>query len=201
MTGLHLVDTGKGGGARHHGLHQLVIQTGGGELARHFGVGEQHLEFGTEHQRAVDLGPVQRFDAEAVAHQHQTVFFAVIQREGEFAAQMRQGAVQAEARIEMQDDFGVTLGLEARAGCGQFGAYALVIVELAVLGQHQAAVGANKRLPAACLVQVDNRQPGMAEADAVHAPASRNRRGRGDIEWPPSPPGFQDRPGGRGRRI
>ena len=44
VAGLHLVDSGEGGAAGHHRLHQLMEQPFGGEAPLHGRMGEQHLE-------------------------------------------------------------------------------------------------------------------------------------------------------------
>ena len=71
------------GGTRHDGLHQLMIDTRRIEFPLHFGMGEQHLQFRAEHQHPVRFSPVERLDAEAIPHQHQTFGRSVVESKGE----------------------------------------------------------------------------------------------------------------------
>ncbi len=164
LDGVHAFERG---GAGHDGLHQLMEKTLGAETPRNLGMGEHRLELGTEDQRAVDLRPVQRLDAEAIAHEHQSIALAVIQGEGELAPQVAHHVLHAQARIKVQHQLRVALGAKARAARGQVGAQALVVVKLAVVRQHEPAVAGHEWLPAAVFVQVDDGQPRVAEADAA----------------------------------
>ncbi len=68
----------------------------------------------------------------------------------------------------MQDDLGITPGVESRPPGCEIGSDALIVVEFAVLGQHQVPVRGDEWLPATFLVQVDDGQAGMAESDTFH---------------------------------
>src|SRR5690606_3284671 len=111
------------------------------------------------------LRPVERLDAEAVAYQEQGVFLFVIKCEGELAAQRRQRAGDAEAGVKVQHQFGIALAAKASTLRREIRADALVVVQLPVLGQHEAFVRGAERLPPALFIKVDDRQAGMTEAD------------------------------------
>ena len=67
--------------------------------------------------------------------------------------------------IQTQEDLGIAFGLEANATGGEIGADALKVVELAVVSHQNLAVIGEKRLASAVLVEIDDRQTGMAEAN------------------------------------
>ena len=105
-------------------------------------MGEQHLQFGTEHQTLRRHRPVLRFDAEAIPHQVEAVFGPIKQGEGELTAQEGQGRLQALALIQPQQDLGIALAAEAHPLGGEVSPDPLKVVELTVVGhQHLTVIG------------------------------------------------------------
>ena len=142
MAGLHLMHPGEGCGAGNHGLHQLVEQTLRGEASLDRRMGEQHLQFGTEHQTLRRHRPVLRFDAEAIPHQVEAVFGPIKQGEGKLTAQEGQGRLQALALIQPQQDLGIALAAEAHPLGGEVSPDPLEVVELTVMShQHLTVIG------------------------------------------------------------
>ena len=106
---------------------------------------------------------VQRLDAEAVARQEQRLLVAVPQREREHAAEALD-AVLAPRLPGVHDDLGVAARAEDVAERLQLGDQLLVVVDLAVEDDDDAAVLVEQRLLAGR--EVDDRQAAVAEADA-----------------------------------
>ena len=123
----------------------------------------QRLEFGGERNAVRQQPVVQGLDPQPIAGEQQTLGAAVPGGEGEHADQSAEagGSLGCE---KTHQHFGVA----ARAqGPGQSGAQALVIVELAVVGQH---LRAEHHGLMAAVRQIQNRQPAVRQGDARLAP-------------------------------
>src|SRR5690606_8991338 len=140
MAGLDLVYAAEGSGAGNDRLHQLVKESVRLELAGNVRVGEQRLQFGTEYDAFAGLCPVERLDAEAVAHQEQGVLLLIVEGKCEFAAQLGQRAGKPEAGVEVQHQLRIALAAKAGALGREVCADTLVVVKLPVLGEHEALV-------------------------------------------------------------
>ena len=163
----HLPDPLEGGRAGNDRLHQLMVEAGGIEATRHLGMGEEDLQLGAEDEGIARQRVIEGLDAESIADQGEDVLLAIIEGEGELAAQLREHGFDADARREVQHDLGVALRDEACAAGRKLRANASVVVELAVLREQIASVLTREGLTPAVLVEVDDRESRMAHADAV----------------------------------
>ena len=95
----------------------------------------------------------------------------VIEREGEFTAQLRQGRLQTLLLVEAQEDLGIALAAEANTAGRQVGANPLEVIELTVVGHQdprtRVRLSAQERLACPGLIQVNDREAGMAEAHST----------------------------------
>ena len=107
---------------------------------------------------------VQRLDAERVARQQQGLFGCIPQGKGVHAAQVLQHG-RAFGLVQVQQDFGVGFGAEDVALRFELAAQFAVVVDLAVEGDDELAVGAVHRLRAA-LGEVDDGQAAVAQGDS-----------------------------------
>ena len=107
---------------------------------------------------------MQRLLAQAVAGEDQLSFRLVVDGESEHAAQLLD-AVGAHVFVEMNDDFGVAVGLEAMALFFELGAEFEEVVNLAVENGPCAAVFVENRLMASG--EVDDAESAHAETGAV----------------------------------
>jgi hypothetical protein len=136
--------------------------------------GDQRLQFGREDHAALAAEEVQRLDAERVAGQVHAAAVLVQHREREHAAEPLQ-RVRAPAPPGLEHHLGVAVGSEGDAGLGQLGPQFLVVVELAVVADRQAALG--ERL-VRFRRQVDDRQPAVRQVRAHVTVVERvHRRG------------------------
>ena len=125
---------------------------------------DERLELGSEDEPAFrQQRIVQRLDAEPVARQEQRFAVAVPQRESEHSAEPLD-AILAPLLPRMDDDLGVALGPEDVAEARELGDQLLVVVDLAVVDDDDAAVLVEQRLLPRR--QIDDRQPAVAETDA-----------------------------------
>jgi len=124
----------------------------------------QHLEFGTEGERAVGQQRVEhRLDRQAVARHEKGVAVTVVQGKGEHAAKALH-AVLAPGFPGVDDDLGVAAGVEDVAQGFELGYQFLEVVDLAVEDDRHRTVLVEQRLLAGG--EVDDRQPPMRERDA-----------------------------------
>ena len=121
-------------------------------------------------QHGAVLGPavVQRFLADPVAGQPQHLLLAVPGGQREHAVAALQGFVHAPLGDRRQQHLGVGMAVEAMAQRGQRLAQGMVVVDLAVEGQHPASVGRDHRL-VAFRAQVQDRQAPVRQ----HHPGGR----------------------------
>ena len=125
----------------------------------------QRAQLGAEQQGAVGDRPVERFHADAVAHQAQGAGLPVEQREGEHAGKALDGAFRPPFEEGRQHHLGVGMSAKAMAAAFQLRAQLLKIIDLAVVDDDVAAIGRVHRLRAG-LAQVDDGKPPMPERDA-----------------------------------
>ena len=123
---------------------------------------EQRFQFGAEDQHAVvEHRVVERLHAQAVACQEQRLAVAIRYREREHPAKALHARF-APSLPRVNDHFGIAAGAEHMAQRLQFGNQFLVVVDLAVVDDRDAAVFVVQRLLAGR--QIDDRQPPVAEA-------------------------------------
>ena len=201
------------GGASRHGADALPDGEGLGHaaqqmeaddargigIARYGATGQQRLGLRGEAQGPAIVGIVERLDAERIAGQQEPALPRIPQAEGEHAAQ-RLDHGRAALLVELQHHLGVGVGTEATALGFELGLELAVIVDLAVEGDGERAVGAVHRLRAA-LGKIDDGEPPVGEADpavgrqpvaaavgaarrhaGVHAPELGAIDRRGDVE-------------------
>ena len=129
----------------------------------------QPLELRGEDDRPVrQLADIERLHAQPVAGEEQGVLIGIVEREGEHAVEPGE-AVRPPLPPGGEDDFGVALGLEMVALDLQLGANLAEIVDLAIIGDDQPAIGGQHRLRRG-LGKIDDREAAMAEADARRGP-------------------------------
>ena len=109
------------------------------ELRRPARVGAQRLELGTEQQPAVELGPVERLDAEPVADEVERPFAAVPQHDREHADQAIDGRFDAPDCGSLDNDLGVAMSAEAPSGGFEFRPHFVGVVDFAIVGNDKAA--------------------------------------------------------------
>ena len=131
------------------------------EAAIQLRVRHQHLQFGTEQQRAVvEQAVEQRLDAHAVARHEQRALRAVVHGKRKHAAKAMH-AVLAPGPPGVHDHLGIAAGAEAVAQRFEFRHQLLEVVDLAVEHHRDAAVLVEHRLLAAG--DVDDRQTPVAQ--------------------------------------
>ncbi len=114
-------------------------------VARNPAAREQCLDLRGEAERPAVVCGVERLDAVGVAGEKELAPLLVPDRESEHAAQPVHHR-SAVARVEVQQRFGIGGRAEAHALGLEFGAQRPVIVDLAVEGDDDVAVGAGHRL-------------------------------------------------------
>lgn len=114
-------------------------RSGGLDLDRDGAARHQRLDLRSEAEGAAVIGIVKRLDPQRIARDEQFLPPRIPDREGIHAAHALQH-VRAAPLIELEQHFAVALAGEHRALGDQLGADRLVIVDLAIEGQHQAAV-------------------------------------------------------------
>src|SRR5690606_7960245 len=150
-----------------HGLHQLMEQALWRDVAAYLRMREQRLDLRSEHQLVAGVRPEQRLHAEAVAYQRESIGFTVVQRERELAAQVLERALKPVPLCELEDQLAVALRAKAMTARGEVCAQSPVVVEFAVTHREKPAVARAERLACALSVEVDDRQPHVAEPDAA----------------------------------
>ena len=150
-------------GFRHAAQKVEAHDAGRVGIARHRAAGKQCLGLRGKAQRPAVVRPVERLDAERIARQQQLARARVPQAEGEHAAQSPDHR-RAAIGIELQQHLGVGFAVELVALGLQLRAQFAVVVDFAVEGDREPAVGALHGL-GATLRQVDDRQPPMGKAD------------------------------------
>ena len=148
------------------------------DFAREPRLGQEGLGLGGERQ-AIAIEPVvQRLLAESIPGDEQPLSRRVPQGEREHPVEAFH-ARRTPLPVGGEDDLGVALAAEGVAPGRQLGLQLAVVVDLAVVGDGERAVGGAHRLRAAG-AEVDDRQSAMAEAHravAVHAVAVRAAMG------------------------
>ena len=107
---------------------------------------------------------MQRLLAQPVARENELAFRLVVNRKTEHAAQFLH-AFRAHLFVEMNDDFGIGLGVEAMTALFQFGAELRKIVDFAIEDDPRAAVFVEYRLVAAG--KVDDAEAAHSEPGAI----------------------------------
>jgi hypothetical protein len=153
-----------GPGVRHIAQREISLDGARVDLLAQAAMGHQALQLGAEQQPAV-LGQrvVQRLHAQAVAGHEKAVAAAVVNHEGEHAAQVVH-AILAPVLPGAHDGFGIALGAEHVAVAAQFVHQLQVVVDLAVEHQRHRLVVVEDGLLAGR--DVDDRQAAVAETHA-----------------------------------
>ena len=126
-------------GGRHVAEAQVRQERVAIELRRPAPVGAQRLELGAEQQPSVELGPVERLDAEAVAHEIKRPFAPVPKRHREHADQTFDGRFDTPDRGPLDNHLGVAMPAEPPSGRFEFRAQFVGVVDFAVVGNDKAA--------------------------------------------------------------
>ena len=135
------------------------------EVARRRRMLEDRLDLGAEEHALRQQRVVQRLDAEPIAGEEELAPARVPDREGEHPVQALD-ARGALLLVEVDDRLGVGRGPEAVPARLEPGAQLAVVVDLAVVGDPDRPVLVGHRLMAGGR-EVDDREPPMAERDAL----------------------------------
>ncbi len=165
------------GGARVAGVAegQVLPQDVEVRLAPQPGIGTQGLDLAGEEQDAARrLGVIERLDAEGIANQPQRPLAPIPDGEGEHAVQALDEALAFIEPPEEQD-LAVAGGTEDGAPSFERFAQLAEVVDLAVVAQHEPAVGRFHRLGGP-VAEVEDREPHMPQGGLgprvfEHAPA------------------------------
>src|SRR6185312_4091455 len=130
------------------------------ELSLDQSAGEDRLDLRREHEPVGHARHVQRLDPEPVAPGDQQALRLVVEQEGELSAQMLE-AVEPMFLVQIDDDLGIALGLEAVALRLERAPDPLEIVNFAIRRKDDAAVLADHRLLAGD--EVDDGEPRMRD--------------------------------------
>ncbi len=132
---------------------------------RHSGQRLERLQLGGEHDAPVLPSPIERLDAEPVAHQAEPALLAVEHGEGEHADQALDGRAHAPCGDRLDDDLRIGVAPEAAAERFKLGPELRRAIDLAVIGDDIAAAGRRHGLRAGGR-KIDDGKPRMAEGDA-----------------------------------
>src|ERR1039458_2535976 len=165
VSGRELMNSGKrGNGIGHISVIKIFEQSLGVDYGEFGRDGEDRFDFGSEVKISVVERIVKRLLAQAVAGEGQFAFGLIVDGEGEHATQFLD-AVGAHLFVEMNNDFGVGVGVKAMAAAFELGAEFGKVVNLAVENDPCAAVFVEDRLMAAG--EVDDTEAAHAETSAV----------------------------------
>ena len=183
MAGFQHVHVLHQGGRGVHGLVAQVVHQGiGVHAAGHQAGSQQGPHFRSEGEVLVATVVVQGFDAQAITGDEELLRVLVQHREGEHAFQARQ-AGRAPMQVGRQEHLGIRVGAEGirNRGALQLGTQRTVVVDLAVEGDHVAAIGRAEGLVSAG-TEVDDAEAAMAQhgiATNVHTSGIRTAMGHG----------------------
>jgi hypothetical protein len=152
---------------RHIAVAQIARQCGAIQLRLPVRVGGQRLQLRAEQQRrtlrGILLGPVDRLDAEPVAHQPDFALLAVPQRKGEHADEARDSFFHAPGDAGLQQHFGIRCATEVNSR--KIARHIGGVEDLAVVADDETFIGAQHRLRAG-FGQVDNGEAAMTQRQA-----------------------------------
>ena len=154
----------RGNGIGHVSVVKIFEQALGVDYGEFGGNGEDRFDFRSEVEISVVERIVKRLFAKAVAREGQFAFGLIVDGEGEHATQFLD-AVGAHFFVEMNNDFGVGVGVEAMAAAFELGAEFGKVVNLAVENDPCAAIFVEDGLMASG--EVDDAEPAHAETSAV----------------------------------
>ena len=146
-----LVDVAEHGRGRGHiAVAQRPPRSRRGSTSRrNDGMRHQRAQFRAEQQRAVLNGPVERLHADAVAHQMQHALAPVEHREGEHADEALRPRPSTPHCMKAASITSVSeVPRKEWPSAGELRAQVLEVVDLAVVGDDEAAVGGMHRLRA-----------------------------------------------------
>ena len=116
------------------------------DLRRPARVRTQRLQLGAEQEQRAELAPEQRLEADPVAGQGHGAGGAVPDGEREHADEPAQGRLDPPGGASLDQDLGIRMPAEGPPRRGQLGPQLGMIVDLAIVGQHQTAAGRDHRL-------------------------------------------------------
>src|SRR5208337_3007584 len=165
MPGRKFMNSGERGNGIGNVAEIKIFEQGLGIDFGEFGSdGEDRLDFGCEVKIPFVKRVVQRLLAQAVARQDQLALGLVVDGEGKHAAQFLD-AVGAHFFVEMNDDFGIGVGVEAVAAVFELRAKFGKVVDLAVVNDPGAAVFVENGLMASG--KVDDGEAAHAETSTI----------------------------------
>ena len=149
---------------RHVPVTEIRSQRGPVDLSREPGRRPQRLQLRREHQRVAADPVVERLFTQRVAGEVQDTFLAVPQGKREHAVGPAQGLGRPEACGELEQHLGVGPTADDDTRALDVGPQRVMVVDLAVEHEHEAAVGRHHRLGAGRR-EVDDREAPEPERD------------------------------------
>ncbi len=149
--------------------HVAEAQEGGDgvriDLRAPVGMAVQRLQLRAEQERAPGAAPIERLDPEPVADQRELALLAIPQRQREHPLAFAQCRHDAPAREALDQHFRIRMAAQHDTVLAQALGKLAVIVDLAVIGDDIAAIGAGHRLVPGG-TDVDDGEAAVAEGDA-----------------------------------
>ncbi len=149
--------------------HVAEAQEGGDgvgiDLRPPVGIAVQRLQLRAEEQRTAGAAPIKRLDPEPVADQGELALVAIPQRQREHPLTLAQGRHDAPAREALDQHFRIRMAAQHDTVLAQPLGELAVIVDLAIIGDDIAAVGAGHGLVAGG-ADVDDGEAAVAQSDA-----------------------------------
>ena len=136
----------------------------GAKFGRDVGMFQNRLDFRTPDDAVVIDGIVQRFDAETVTYQHQSLFTMVVENDGELAPQLLYKG-ESIAQIHRQGNCAIALAATGQCLAGELGAYAFVAIQFAVYRHRVIAVVRLDRLVS--VIEPDDGKPSVAKCQSL----------------------------------
>jgi hypothetical protein len=139
---------------------QVILEGAVIRIQREIFDGGQGFQLGPEENASAVMMPVQRFDANAITGDKQSVFAGVPHGEGEHAIELVE-EVFALFFVQVDEDFGIATGAEAMASTAEALSEFVMVINFAVKAHPDCAVFVAHRLTAG--VEVDDTQAGVAD--------------------------------------
>ena len=123
------------------------------------------FEFGPEQKKIAEFRPIQRLDAEPVAHKRQRALAPIPKANGKHADETFRRCFNTVSRKSLQHHFGVRVTAKLDAARFEFGTHLLEIVDFAIVRNDEAAVGGDHWLVAGGR-EIDNGQAPVRQHDS-----------------------------------
>src|SRR5690606_22108113 len=161
---LHSVDIFKCCCAGHHGVHQLVKHGLFRKCCRNVRVGKQGLDFRSPVDAVLTEMIKQRFYAESVANQYETVVVPIVKYKAKFSAKLFY-KIQSVSLVQRQRDFAIGFSLELGAIQPKRRTNSFIIIEFPIYREDIRSIAVVQWL--VTRVQVYYRKPGMRHGQSI----------------------------------